>query len=520
MSLAADLVITNANVLTMEEARPSAVAIAVRRGIIERVGGDADILRLAGERTRRIDAAGRTVVPGFHDCHLHLLWFGLTLTTQVDLVGVRSVDELLGRLSHFASRTEGWIRGHGFDQDKLAERRFPIRDELDRISRDRPVVISRICGHAIVANSAAVAQLSPGEQSQGNATTGLFNEEAGWALLKKCPPPDDETKERALLAAMDEALRSGITSVQTMLDTPEQMQAYSRLKRRLGKLPVRVVGMPPERAAEPLHAHGIVTGFGDEWLSLGGLKFFADGSLGARTALLSAPYADDPTTCGDRVYEPAALKRRCRDLADMGFQLVIHAIGDQALRETLDAIEFALQSEDNRDRRHRVEHASLCPPELMRRMADRQVVATLQPQFVTSDTWTGQRVGAARHAWAYPFRSMIDAGVPCGLSSDCPVETLDALQCLSSAVNRHPWSANDKLTVEQALRAYTVGSAFCGFRESLVGRIAPGMKADLVVLAADPRTVEPTRLNDVRVERVFVGGEEVTSRARTGPIPR
>jgi predicted amidohydrolase YtcJ len=344
----------------------------------------------------------------------------------------------------------------------------------------------------------------------------LFTEDAGWTLLRKIPPPDEATKEQAILNAMDVALRSGITSVQTMLDTPEQMQVYSRLKRRLGRLPVRVVGMPPERCAEALHVHGITTGFGDEWLSLGGLKFFADGSLGARTALLSSPYADDPSTVGDRIYEPETLKHRCRAVADMGFQLVIHAIGDQAIRETLDAIEFALHDEDNRERRHRVEHASLCPPDLLQRLADRQIIATLQPQFVTSDTWTGERIGAARHAWAYPFRTMIDAGVPVGLSSDCPVEKLDAMQCLSSAVNRHPWSENDKLAVEQALRAYTVGSAYCGLREHSVGKLASGFRADFVALSDDPRQVEPTKLATVTVERVFVDGRQVRGETLNG----
>lgn len=509
MSLVADLVVTHANILTMDDARPSATALAVRRGIVERVGSDADVLPLVGRETTVLDLRGKTVVPGFHDCHLHLLWFGLTLTTQVNLVGAGSIDELLARLSAFAEQTDGWIRGHGFDQDKLLERRFPTRQELDRVSTTRPVIVSRVCGHALVANSAAIRELSADEQSQGNVETGLFTEEAGWTLLRRVPPPDARARERALLAAMDAALRSGITSVQTMLDTPEQMQTYSAMRRRLGRLPLRVVVMPPERCAETLHAHGIVSGFGDDWLRVGGLKFFADGSLGARTALLGSPYADDPSAIGQRTYEPEALKQRCRAVADMGFQLVVHAIGDQALRETLDAIEFALQGQDNQAPRHRVEHASLCPPDLMQRMADRQVVATLQPQFVTSDTWTGERIGPARLGWAYPFRSMIDAGVPCGLGSDCPVEKLDSMQCLSSAVNRHRWSDNDKLTAEQALRAYTVGSAYAGDRERVVGKLSDGFRADFVVLSDDPRQVNPSRLASLTVERVFVDGEPV-----------
>ncbi len=509
MPLHADLIIHNANLLTMDERAPGARAMALRRGIIEAVGADADVLRLAGETTIVHDLHGKTVVPGFHDCHLHLLWFGKLLTGLVDLAGAQSIDEILSRASTFASRTTGWIRGFGFDQDKLAERRFPTRIDLDRISITRPIILSRVCGHAAVANSAAIALLTREERAQGDAASGLYTESAIRAFYDRIPEADDETLERALLAACDAALRTGITSVQTMLDTPDQLKVYTRLKNRMGRLPIRVVAMPPEAAAETLFRHGIVTGFGDEWLRLGGAKFFSDGSLGARTALLSAPYADDPSAIGQRIYPDRSLHDRVRAVAAMGFQIVVHAIGDQALRETIDAIEGALDGADNCTARHRIEHASVCPPEQLERLAKLEIATTLQPQFVTSDVWTGERLGAARRGWAYPFASMVRAGVPVGLSSDCPVEKLDAFACLAAAIGRHEWSPDETLTPLEALRGYTLGSAYCGRRERELGSLAVGKHADFVLLSDDPRSIPAGEIRKMRAERVFVAGEEV-----------
>jgi predicted amidohydrolase YtcJ len=503
-----DLVVTGARIHTLDAARPAASALAIANGRIERVGSDAEVLAIAGEGTRRLDAGGATIVPGFHDCHLHLLWMGVQRTTQADLVGVAGLEDLLARLAEQSRRCDGWIRGHGFDQEKLAGRRFPTRAELDRVSRDRPVLISRICGHAAVANSAAIALLDEPARSRG--LDGLFTEDAAAALYAIVPAPDDATLDRALDAAMAVALRSGITSVQTLLDTPEQMRVYTRMRRTRGRLPIRVTGIFPERCAESLHTHGIATGFGDDWLRVGGAKFFSDGSLGARTALLARPYADDPSAIGVRMYDPRQLQQRCHDVQRMGFQLVIHAIGDQALRETLDAIEFALAGESNLHHRHRVEHASVCPPDLLERMATRQVVATLQPQFVTSDTWTGERVGTERTPWCYPFASLRAAGVPIGLSSDAPVETLDAMQCLSSAVNRHAWSPDQVLSVADVIDAYCVGSAYCGHREHVVGTLAAGHRGDFVMLSDDPFAIDRKRLASIRATRVFVDGVEAS----------
>jgi predicted amidohydrolase YtcJ len=455
------------------------------------------------------------VTPGFCDSHVHLWWYGRQLLREADLVGCAGVDDILGRLSDLAARTDGWIQGHGFDHDKMSERRFPARAELDRVSRERPIVVSRVCGHAAVVNSAALALVTPDQRAAGDPEAGYYTEGDITPFYARIPPPDEAEAEAGVLAACAVALRTGITSVQTMLDTPDQLAAYARLRRK-GKLPIRVTGMPPYASAATLHAHGINSTFGDEWLRVGAVKLFSDGSLGAQTALLAEAYADKPSTRGIRIYEPDDLKAKCADAQAKGFQLAVHAIGDQAVRETLDAIEFALSrsDRDNTFHRHRIEHASLTAPDCLERMAQRKIVATLQPQFVTSDTWTGQRVGPSRIPWAYPFKSLLRAGVPVSLGSDCPVERLDAFAAIASAVGRHPWCGmSEALTPEEAIRAYCLGSAYAGHAEHYSGSLAAGKVADFVVLSADPTGSDANAIAAMKAEQVFVNGAPAGTRA-------
>ena len=512
-------VFTNGRITTLDDDAPQVSALVVRAGWVVFAGGDADALVVAGAGARRVDLGGRCVVPGFCDAHLHVFWWGTLLSRQADLTGAASVAELLARLSDVAGKHDGWVFGRGFDQDKLAEARFPTRADLDRVAPNHPLLITRVCGHAAVANSVALALLTDAERALGDADTGLYTETAIGAIRRYVPPMSEQDGEDAVSRALRIALSRGITSVGTLLDTPEQMGAYLRLKRAGMLPPVRVTAHPPHTAAVgSLAENGIATGFGDEWLRYGGAKLFADGSLGARTALLAAPYADDaahPENVGIRIYDPEELKRKALDAQSRGWQLVIHAIGDQAVRETLDAIEYALDhsDRDNTYHRHRVEHASILPPDLLARMASRQIIGVLQPQFVTSDTWTGERVGAARAAGAYPFRQMLDAGIPLALSSDCPVEVADPFLCLAAAVFRHEWSPNECLTLPEALRAYCVGGAYAAFAEHERGSLGVGKVADFAVLSGDLLACDSAAaVRALSVESVHVGGERVFAR--------
>jgi len=504
-----DLVIQGANLITLDAKQPRATALAVLDDRIVAVGSDEEIGNWIGPVTRRLGLGGKTVTPGFIDAHVHLMDYGDQLLRQADLVGSASIDDMLGRLSDLARRrTNGWIVAYGFDQDKMQERRFPTRQDLDRVSADRPIIVWRICGHAVVVNSAAIALLNAEERAAGDEQSGLYLENAAWAISQKIPPLSDDEMEEAVLRAAKVALRSGITSVHAMMENVSHMLAYMRLRRR-NSLPLRVTAIAPYAAMDGLYGQGIGSNVGDEWLKFGALKLFADGSLGAQTALLSQPYADKPATCGIRFHTLEELKGKCAAAHAKGFQLAIHAIGDRAVRETIEAIEFALAEENNAAYRHRIEHVSMIDAECIERMARRGIVGTLQPQFVTSDTWTPARIGEERIGLAYPFASMLRAGVNVALGSDCPVERLNAFACLAAAVGRAEWSPNEKLTAAEAIRAYCMGGAYAGFAERQVGSLQVGKLADFVVLAGDPTRMSAEQIGCLRAEAVFVGGIQV-----------
>ena len=497
-------VFRNARVHTMTSALARGEAFVVAEGKFVFVGSNQEVALFAPDAPV-VDLRGKTVVPGFCDAHLHLFMYGAGLLRTADLVGAASLDVLFSRLADHAAHDQGsFLLARGFDQSKLAEGRFPTRTELDTIAPKRPLLVTRICGHAMVVNSAALALLTPEQRAAGDEDAGLYTETAMSPFYQLIPPLTEGEEEQAVQRAAAVALQSGITSVGTLLDTAEQLGAYARLRRK-GHLPLRVTAMPPQSAIDTLSAHGVNTTFGDEWLKFGGAKFFSDGSLGAWTALMAEPY-EGTQTRGVRLYEPTDLQQRCAQVQAKGFQIVIHAIGDQAIRESLDAIEFALAGQDNTFHRHRIEHVSILPPDLLERMARSQILAVVQPQFVTSDTWTGERVGEARAKGAYPFEAMRAAGIVLALSSDCPVERLDAFACLDAAVNRHPWSPQGGLSIDDALYAYTVGSHYALHQETQLGRIAPGYRADFVVLSSSPTA---SNVRELRAEEVFLAGNSV-----------
>jgi len=468
--------------------------------MIDRAGGEGRIQEVR-------DYGDATVLPGFIDSHLHVFWLGTLLLRQVDLTGCSDLPDLLNRLGKHGEHSEfPWILGRGWDQGRLREGREPTRRDLDSVFPNRPVLITRVCGHCAIANSVAINLLEPTESAAGDPETGRYTETAIAAFHRLIPTMTPEQQEEAVSRATKVAIAQGITTVGTLLDTADQMGAYHRLNQR-GALQLRVVGMPPWTSVEALAANGVGTGFGSDQLRFGGAKLFADGSLGARTALLSSPYFDDtdPSNVGVRIYAPEELTRRVRVADSHGFQIVIHAIGDQAVREAVEAIESALDGRPNR-LRHRIEHVSIAPPDLRQRIADAGIVAVVQPQFVTSDTWTGERIGPERSGHAYPLRALRDLGVPLALSSDCPVEALDSLALIAAAVWRHPWSLEGGLSMDEALHDYTLGSAFAIGMEDRVGSLEPGKWGDYVVLSDSPWSLTQAEWKRLRVEEVAIAG--------------
>ena len=470
------------DIRTQEYVGAQATAMVIEDDRIVFVGTkDAALAVISDSPYKLQDYGNNVVLPGFIDSHIHFLAYGMGRLRQADLMGCADLDELLERLQTQANKSGiGWIEGRGFDQQAYPNNEWPTRELLDSIRTTRPVLITRVCGHAVVANSAALALLTPDELAEGNAETGLFTEVAIRHLRRHIPKPSQSDQEAAVLEAADVALSQGITSVGTLLDTADQLGAYLRLE-KANRLPVRMTGMPPYASIEHLKTFAIQTGFGSDRVKIGGAKLFSDGSLGARTALMAADYSDAPGVLGERIYAPDHLNEMCMDAVQHGFQLVIHAIGDQANRESLAAIIGSMGDDRSNPLRHRVEHISVLDSSLVEQIVEWNIVCAIQPQFVTSDTWTIDRIGAERSNWAYAFRTLWDRGVRLALGSDCPVEVLSSAKVLSAAIHRSPWSPNETLTLDEALYGYTLNSAYSIFRDDIIGSLEKGKFADFIV---------------------------------------
>lgn len=477
-------------------------------GSVTAVGSQVTGHPLAAVATR-YDLQGRTVLPGPMDSHDHLLWHARQNLTEADLVGSSSIDELLERLAaHAVRRPDGWLRGHGFDHERFPDRAIPTKNDLDRVAPNRPALISRVCEHLVVANSKAL------ELAGVSSDNGILTEERMDPVYTLVPEPGADEWEEIAEHAMQLALRGGFTGVHCIVSSKAEIKALTRL-RRSGRLPIRVRIQLRSDLTEFAKSLGLTTGFGDEWLSIGSAKLFIDGSMGAHTAMMSEPYADDPNELGELLYTPERLNELAKSAHDSGFQLAIHAIGDKGIDVALDAIEFAAGA-DAGSARHRIEHASILRPDQIDRFVRTGIIASVQPQFMVTDFWTVRRVGENRKGWIYPFASMWKSGVKMAGGTDSPVERLSSLEAIGRAVTRDaPWrgpemsegyNESECLTVEQAWRLFTEGTAYAGFNETILGTLEPGMRCDFIGLDADPFTVDPRTIETMQPTLSVTGG--------------
>lgn len=463
---------------------------------------------------RRVDLQGRTAVPGPVDAHCHLVSYGLMCLREADLRGVGSLDELAGRLRAHADRLDlrpgdgRWLLGRGFDQEIMSAGAWPTREVLDSVAPDRPLRITRVCGHAMVLNTAGLraSGLDP-EAGSGGFPPGVLTESDMEPVFRAIPGPTAAEWREAARWACREAARVGFVGVHSLMAHEREIRALVELHGSEG-LPVRVLMQPPFAMLAALRESGLRTGFGDDWLRYGAVKLFSDGSLGARTAALEEPYSDDPAATGTLIYEPEELARRVDAVREAGWQVCIHAIGDRALRVTLDAIEGAANQGEGWAFLPRIEHASLVTPALLGRMRELGVGAAIQPQFARSDSWAPARLGD-RAAGCYAFRSLHRAEVVLAGSTDCPVETLDALAAIGQLVHRPEWSPEEGLPLETALRIFSEGSYALQGRDPGLGRLEVGGYADFVVLEVDPRTVPPAEIEQIPVAATVTGGRVV-----------
>ncbi|MDH7600901.1 MAG: amidohydrolase [Armatimonadota bacterium] len=506
--MAADIVFENCNGYTLDKSGTRFTSLAVKDGKIIAVGSEAETAPLIESETRRIDLGGRTVIPGLIDAHNHLIHYGIEATRSVDLTGCTSIAEVQDRLRKFRREHphEAWLLGHRFDQELFAEGRWPTKDDLDEVSEEVPIMISRVCLHAVVVNSAALA-LAQEHLGQEQLKTGILVEDSADLIWRQIPDPTPEQISEAALWAMHQARRAGLTGVHCMVTSREELEALLTL-RAGGQLPIRLTVCCPYSMADYLEEQSLKPRSGDDLFRIGPLKIFMDGSMGARTAALKEPYADDPDNTGVLFRSDTELADILREIQSRGFQAAIHAIGDLAVETALRGIaKAAAFGNDGNYLRHRIEHASVLAPDLINEMARLAVVAVVQPQFVITDFWTRERVGEERYRWCYPFKTMLATGVALAMGSDCPVERLDAVELIHRAVNREPFSAAECLTAEETVRAYSLGSAYAGHSERFAGSLEVGKYADFTVISQDIFAVEPEAISETQVQATVVGGE-------------
>ncbi|HET6455441.1 MAG TPA: amidohydrolase [Armatimonadota bacterium] len=523
--MTADLILKNGRFFTLSPECPWTSAVAIKDGRIVALGDEA--LGLDGPKR---DLEGRTVVPGFTDSHIHLIYYGNSKLRWADLGGCRSISEIQDRLrKHAEKRPSEWILGIGFDHEILAERRFPTRHDLDEVSRDaagasaagasipisrdipicrdKPVFIVRLCGHACVANSKAIELAGAEKLPYPGRETGLFTENDPGPIWLKIPDTTFEQTVEATLYAANQARATGITCAHCLINSMDDLQAIRHLHGS-GKLPIRFYVQVSYEMFAKLKDEGFKSGMGDDMMRIGSAKIFADGSMGASTAALTEDFLDSPVNRGILLHTDEQLAEMVRNVHLAGWQAAIHAIGDRAVGQAVDAIEAALNEtgESNLVRRHRVEHASILSEELVERMARLKIVAAVQPQFVITDFWTINRVGPERYRWSYPFKTMMEKGIPMSLGSDCPVERLDAFELIYRAVNRDEYSPNERLSVEEVIRLYALGGAHASFQESVRGSLEPGKLADIVILDRDIFNIPASEIAECRAEQVLVSG--------------
>jgi predicted amidohydrolase YtcJ len=518
-NMSADLVIVNANVHTLDKARPRADAVAVYGTRISAIGTTAEIRKLAAAQTRIIDAQGALVLPGFNDAHVHFIDGGSHLAS-VQLRDAASPAEFAERIRAFASKTPKgrWITGGDWDHERWPGAPLPTKELIDKFTPDNPVFVNRLDGHMSLANSAALKLAGVTRETkdpdgglivrdpQTGEPTGVLKDAAMNFVYAKIPEASFDEKLEAARAATEHAASLGVTSVQDM-STGNDVGVLQTLAAR-GELKTRVYAVSPLPQWERLARTGVRAPFGGDMLRVGGLKGFADGSLGSTTALFFAPYNDAPQTrglLGDEMFPEGEMQKRVEGADRAGLQVMIHAIGDSANDQILSIYERIAQSHGTRDRRFRIEHAQHLRPQDIPRFGRAGVIASMQPYHAIDDgRWAEKRIGHERARTTYAFRTLLDSGAHLAFGTDWYVAPLNPMLGIYAAVTRRTlddknpqgWIPEQKITVEEAVRAYTVGSAYAEFAENSKGTLTPGKLADLVILSQDI-----FRLNPVEIER-------------------
>ncbi len=478
-----------------------------------------------------IDAAGKTVLPGFIDCHTHFIALGVRALTALDLSGAGSISQVVGLVrARLAGMPRGaWLLGRWWDESKWAERRYITKTDLDPVSPWNPVALTRVCGHLTTLNTRALrlARITretpdpPGGRIDRNPVTGEPTgvlRDASRLVHGVMPPTTEEMSLKGLRRACETALSLACTSIHEAGTSADGFRAYQTALEE-GSLQVRAYAMPRETMIKAFGNLGIRTGFGNEFLRIGPVKLFIDGSLGAHTAAFFEPYADDPSTRGIFTHPPERLREMVVKAHKLGMRVAIHAIGDRGIEEALNALEAALEEEPREDHRHRIEHCEVPTDDQIARIRRLGIIASMQPNFVGEWSQPGgmyeERLGPVRLKRNNPYRRMLDEGVKVAFGSDCM--PFNPIYGLWSAVN-HPIEES-RITLEEAVRCFTLDAAYASFEEDLKGSVEPGRLADLAILSGDLASTPPEKIKDAGVEITIVGGKVLYKREERAGLP-
>ena len=524
-----DRIWLNATILTMNPGQPLVEAVVTAGERIAFAGSIDDARAFARAGAEEIDLGGAFMIPGFNEAHNHMISFGLTLAwIDARYPSVRSIADIVEQVRQrvAGARPGEWIRARGYDDNKLVERRHPTRQDLDRVAPDNPVMVVNGSGHMSVVNSAAlrlsgIDGSTPDPQGghivhdAGGEPTGLLQETAQRLLDPHVPDVTTEDMVEALQRCSNAYAAAGITSSTTAGVNSEQEFLAHQLATERGVNRLRTYMMIGQPLLGVIDQLGVKTGFGDDMLRIGPIKFFADGSLIGRTAAMFEPFLEDPRpdNLGLEMMPQEELDRVVRQAHDAGFQVSTHAIGDRGIHMVMTAYERALAANPRENHRHRIEHCGICRPEFFGRLRDSNFIAVSQPIFITEygDGFL-RHLGEERATLTYPFRTFLNAGVHLALSSDCPVSAFEPLKGIQATVDEHtgsgqPYVPAEALTVHEAIRHYTVEGAYASFEEDRKGAIIPGMLADFTVLGYDPSSVPSGEIDQTPVKMTVVGGE-------------
>ena len=524
-----DMIITNARIWTGNAVQPYAEAMAVSGDTIIAIGSNREVMKYKSGSGEVIDLGGRFVAPGFIDSHLHLLQGGSNLAS-VQLRDASTPEEFISRIKEYAATLKPgtWILGG--DWDGMGWESLPQKDWIDSVTPDNPVFVSRLDGHMALANSLAmklagvdrkVKDVSGGTITRDGSgePTGIFKDNAMDLISVRIPEQSEEEVDRAIVAAMHYLASNGVTSAHAV-DAAAYSDALERVRAR-GEQITRLYYLQTISRWKDMKEQVERDGRGDRWISTGGVKGFVDGSLGSHTAAFLEPYADLQTDTGLFVNSEEDLYNWILESDKAGLQVVIHAIGDEAINFLLNAYEKVAAVNGERDRRFRIEHSQHIAPADIERYGKLKVIASMQPYHAIDDgRWAEEYIGPERIKTTYAFRSLLDTGATLAFGSDWFVAPATPLEGIYAAVTRRTldgknpdgWVPEQKITVTEALRAYTINAAYASFEEDSKGTLEPGKLADFVVLDHDLTAIDPVEIWDMKVQQTWVGGKKVFDR--------